>query len=149
MAEWTREEDEKMIRLNQDGLSAYDISLRMPDRSRSAILGRLFRLGIVSNKRTKKVSNLPIKPTRNLSAQAMARRSKPRTGNPPPFGEPTPLMVSLFDLEPRMCRWPYGEVGQKDFGFCGHKKDTSVPYCPYHQRAAHAERPLRKIARAA
>lgn len=40
-----------------------------------------------------------------------------------------PLHVKLLDLEPGMCRYPFGE---SDFTFCGHKQTAGSSYCFEH-----------------
>lgn len=36
------------------------------------------------------------------------------------------------------CRWPVGEVGTLEFGFCGRTKVPGLPYCEAHARRAFA-----------
>jgi len=45
---------------------------------------------------------------------------------------PKPLMISLIDLNADHCRWPFGDVGEDDFGFCGHANDGLSQYCSHH-----------------
>ena len=44
--------------------------------------------------------------------------------------EVEPLNISLLDLQPSDCRWPYGE-GQEIL-FCGHQKVDVSSYCFHH-----------------
>lgn len=40
--------------------------------------------------------------------------------------------VALLDLDKDQCRWPIGEVGAPDFGFCGGVTPEGKPYCEFH-----------------
>ncbi|WP_159585956.1 GcrA family cell cycle regulator [Chelativorans xinjiangense] len=51
---------------------------------------------------------------------------------PIPDDAPPPRMVSLLDLEPNECKWPYGDPREADFGFCAHERAPGSPYCRYH-----------------
>lgn len=59
-----------------------------------------------------------------------------------------PGKVRLEDLESHSCRWPEGDPGHADFGFCGKRRDADVPYCCAHRKLAYSgtkyEKQLRK-----
>jgi GcrA cell cycle regulator len=38
----------------------------------------------------------------------------------------------LVDLTKQSCRFPYGDVGQSDFFFCGATALKEAPYCARH-----------------
>jgi GcrA cell cycle regulator len=44
-----------------------------------------------------------------------------------------PLMLSLLDLTPRSCRWPFGDPDRPGFGFCGHAQAEGSSYCEAHR----------------
>jgi GcrA cell cycle regulator len=46
------------------------------------------------------------------------------------FADVIPRHLSLLELMPRQCRYPYGEG---PFTFCGHPTRPGVSYCPGHQ----------------
>lgn len=51
--------------------------------------------------------------------------------------------IALFDLKNHHCRWPIGEPGDPDFGFCGRRRaDDATPYCEGHCRIAYTNRRL-------
>lgn len=61
--------------------------------------------------------------------------------------EPTRPTVSLHDLQSHHCRWPIGNPGAPDFGFCGQTiRDESVPYCTHHCRIAYVPINKRSVA---
>jgi len=51
-------------------------------------------------------------------------------------------IMTMEELKPGMCRWPFGNPEDKDFHFCGDKTDASSPYCDEHM--AKAQAPVRK-----
>jgi GcrA cell cycle regulator len=38
----------------------------------------------------------------------------------------------LVDLEPADCRWPVGDPGKPEFGFCALERHIGSAYCPTH-----------------
>jgi GcrA cell cycle regulator len=44
-----------------------------------------------------------------------------------------PLMLSLLELTPRSCRWPFGDPDRPGFGFCGHAQAEGSSYCGAHR----------------
>lgn len=61
--------------------------------------------------------------------------------------EPPRPTVSLHDLQSHQCRWPIGNPGSPDFGFCGESiRDDSVPYCTHHCRIAYVPINKRSVA---
>lgn len=152
MAAWTAKEDEKLKLLIYDGYSASEISNILKERTRNAIIGRWHRLKIAPGFRKSTNRN------KQKLVKAVQRREKtknPRVlqpvvtvpcDEPPPKRDvkpmpmdisykpgddaPEPLNLELLELTDHMCRWP---VNNGDpFLFCGHKKGTDGPYCPYH-----------------
>ncbi|MEG9861308.1 MAG: GcrA family cell cycle regulator [Parvularculales bacterium] len=50
-------------------------------------------------------------------------------------GVPAPTVLTLTE---RVCKWPIGNPGEKDFHFCGLKAaGAGIPYCDYHFRIAY------------
>lgn len=61
--------------------------------------------------------------------------------------EPARPTVSLHNLQSYHCRWPIGNPGAPDFGFCGETiRDESVPYCTHHCRIAYVPINKRSVA---
>jgi GcrA cell cycle regulator len=44
---------------------------------------------------------------------------------------------SILELGDAQCRWPLGDPGKPDFGFCGDAAVGGKPYCTRHHRLAH------------
>lgn len=54
---------------------------------------------------------------------------------------PVSLRVALVDLRETDCRFPIGNPGEPDFGFCGSYAEVGVPYCAAHQKIAYVPKP--------
>lgn len=55
---------------------------------------------------------------------------------PPPSPDPAPEdRLSLTELRPTTCRWPYGEG--KDTTYCGKRCRADQPYCAAHMAVAY------------
>jgi GcrA cell cycle regulator len=83
----------------------------------------------------------PLSPVRQLLAE-------PFIPQPEPFVEPKdrkPLLVRKDDgclhandeLVDSSCRWPCGDPGTPEFGFCGQERIKGAPYCLPHARIAY------------
>ena len=61
--------------------------------------------------------------------------------------ETTRPTISLHNLQSHHCRWPIGDPGSPDFGFCGDAiRDEFVPYCTGHCRIAYVPINKRSVA---
>jgi GcrA cell cycle regulator len=136
---WTEEED-KYIKENYKELSASQMSTKLPGRSRSAVIGRLHRLGLTKSDRPinraskrptvtgrgrtveKKRSEAPIV-KHNTKAASLKKKIYPYA---PPV---VPKHIRLMDLKPNECRFP---LGDGPFTFCGNTTKPGESYCPHH-----------------
>lgn len=160
---WSEDEDNLLRDLHKAGLSASKMLLRLPHRkTRSAIIGRLHRLGLSHAMRMlpKEKGSVPVKPTRVRDKSQAARvKVSPLTGVESlralekrmkaalPPDEPkidlgldfsTCVGVALLDLTPTCCRWPLNspKPGQ-EYLFCGAVRFAGKPYCVDHCRIAY------------
>jgi GcrA cell cycle regulator len=161
--EWTAEADAMLKTLYMDqGLSGSQIAATLGGGlTRSAVQGRLSRLGLKKGERTAKPS-LPAKPARPklprpAPAPVLDRPKAPKGGpKAPPEPEPTAPEPTAPDLavpapEPRLdrpkglipameavaagrCKAPLGEPDKADFAFCGDPVGPGGTYCPVHER---------------
>lgn len=53
-------------------------------------------------------------------------KAKPRDGE----------IIGVLQLGPNMCKWPIGDPGDADFGFCGGHCGSSAVYCEEHAAIA-------------
>ena len=101
---WTKKKVEKLTKLWEKGISAREISEKLGEVSRNAVIGKANRLGL-SKKSTKLLKNDEVK-----------------------------KIVDISSLVPNMsgCKWPIGHPGDEDFYFCGKEIIPTKPYCGEH-----------------
>jgi hypothetical protein len=145
---WTNERVGVLQRLWADSKTAIEIAAALNGVSRSAVLGMIFRLRLgaddgpggktsranaskATKRRAKEVP--PLAPSRR---HRRTRKKNPIADTPPRRSGP----VGLFDLANHMCRWPHGQLGGRNYLFCGAPgADLSggIPYCALHMRRAY------------
>jgi GcrA cell cycle regulator len=145
---WSNERIATLKRLWADGKTASAIAKKLGGISRSAVLGKIFRLRL----------GAAAKPGKSRQkAKANSATQKPR--RPPPKDRPTrrrsgqqeteaqaPVSThkSLLELTNHNCRWPQGRPGTKSFFFCGAPGadlENGLPYCAQHMRRAYVVPP--------
>jgi GcrA cell cycle regulator len=161
--DWNDELIAKLSDYWKEGFSSSQIASRLSvefaiDISRSAVIGKLYRMGMTSDPVTTMIKNRQA--NRRTSARlgkrggstpkAAALAAKPATVTVftrPNYGTAEPLpkeekpsdyakLYSVQELTEGMCRFPIGDPLQPDFGFCGKDKVPGKPYCISHcQRA--------------
>ena len=101
---WTKQKVDKLTKLWEKGISAREISEKLGEVSRNAVIGKANRLGL-SKKSTKLLKNDEVK-----------------------------KIVDISSLVPNMsgCKWPIGHPGDEDFYFCGKEIIPTKPYCGEH-----------------
>ncbi len=113
------------------GLTARAIANHLGGVSRSAVMGKIFRL------RRESAAAQPggvgeLSPARRRHnpkdvGPYSAQKTKERRGK------------SLLELTNNSCRWPHGSPESARFFFCGAQGadlDAGIPYCPLHARRA-------------
>jgi len=140
--EWNDERTALLTRLWREGHSAAQVARQLQGVSRSAVIGKVHRLGIAGR-------DLPTAPRGLGARQRSAARAAtstvrrcgdvraPRAPKPPPYvafeANPTATLITLAD---HGCRWPIGEPDQADFGFCGRLRAGRGSYCQGHSPMA-------------
>jgi GcrA cell cycle regulator len=131
---WTDDDIELLKRLWAEGQTAEAIATRLGGQSRSAVLGKVFRLRLAPAPKTKAAA----KPA------PIARRRGGSAPVPAPKKKLAPRGKSLFDLTNNCCRWPYRRPGAERYFFCGDPSadlEAGRPYCPEHMRRAYLVQP--------
>lgn len=132
---WTLEREQLAQELWADGESASYIAARLGGVSRSAVIGKLHRMGLANNR---------LNPHRTHVSKLRAPRAAPTRADEtaggvslsPPVVAPPSDPVPLEALEPGMCRYPFGD--HAPFTFCGAPVcDAISSYCEKHDRACH------------
>jgi GcrA cell cycle regulator len=138
---WTTDSIDLLRRLWGAGETAAAIGDRLGGMSRSAVLGKIFRLrldvavaGTTFQKRGKPAAAAP-----DAGAAHIARRRRsPKRSQQPQHD--TKRHKTLLELTNTTCRWPHGRPGTEKFHFCGVPEanlERGIPYCALHMRRAY------------
>jgi GcrA cell cycle regulator len=158
---WNDERVERLRKLWNDGLSASQIAAELGGITRNAVIGKVHRLGLsgrakspsssVPRIRKPRVSNGVMRPRMRFSGNNALAPDYAREADLDPLANVVPIgpRVSITELSESTCRWPVGDPGSEDFGYCGAKPKAGVVYCPYHARVAYQPLADRRRARAA
>lgn len=138
---WTQEQDE-YVKEQYRSISASAIGLRL-GKSRSAVIGRAYRLGLgkpYSEVFGELATHSPYRYKPRKSASTDHKRGSEhfyRGVKAMPFIEASDAVaplngvgVKIWDLGPKHCRWVVGEP--KDLTFCGHPNHKGSSYCTTH-----------------
>lgn len=144
---WTEERVELLGKLWGEGRSASQIAGVLGGGvTRNAVIGKVHRLGLAA--RAKAGGPAPVRAAKPVRAAPAAVRLRPAEAGamPPAILQPAPVpeamipvseRVSILELRENMCRWPIGDPTSPDFGFCGQRSATGLPYCTHHCRIAY------------
>jgi GcrA cell cycle regulator len=138
--DWSEERTATLKKLWLEGLSASQVARQLGGVSRSAVIGKVHRLGITvrevpTRQRITTVrapSRIQVRrPTRETTAAPHVAPRLERT-------EEDLLPTSgILELGAHSCRWPIGNPEGDDFGFCGRPKLTARgSYCEQHTAGA-------------
>lgn len=106
--------------------------------TRSAVIGKVHRLGLALNVETKTARDRKLDRARSSGKR---RASKPKQPAAIRIMIPEPMPVdcasdvarkTLADLEPNECRFPVGHLDEPGFGFCALERVEGLPYCAEH-----------------
>lgn len=148
---WTEQQIDLLKRFWADGMTASSIASALGDISRSAVLGKVFRLrldvsasgasaGAQANPRVRDPAGKPTRPTRQ-GAPSRRRCGAKQTSlpeQPPAAGRK--IRKTLLELTNDCCRWPHGRPGKENFFFCGAPGadlEAGIPYCARHMQRAY------------
>ncbi len=141
---WTDDRVELLKKLWGEGRTAAEIASELGGVTRNAVIGKAHRLKlsgraspIQQNVRKKTPANHSVSPSPAQDNKQPLKKEAPvvEVGSQPAKGV---KMLSMLDLAPSQCRWPYGDPREKNFGFCGCKRrDSNVPYCEEHAEMAY------------
>jgi GcrA cell cycle regulator len=138
--DWSEERTATLKKLWLEGLSASQVARQLGGVSRSAVIGKVHRLGIT-------VRETPVR-SRTSTVRAPSRvsvRQRPSRDVTPPRASPRferteeDLLPTsgILGLSAHSCRWPIGHPENDDFGFCGRPKASArSSYCEQHSQGA-------------
>jgi GcrA cell cycle regulator len=151
---WSDDRVESLKKLWGEGLSAGRIAHRLGGISRSAVIGKVHRLGLSERKgsaNSRRTAHLrparkrvlhpkSIGARRSTFAEYLAAVQSSRTSMPQPVETDT-VRVAFAQLDAdrphQHCRWPVGDPKQPGFGFCGCAQVPGLPYCEQHASRAY------------
>lgn len=165
---WTAERFNVAKRMWADAKSAKEIETALGGvLTRSAIMGKLFRAGLLGkmsdrpasakNKKpnrkndratTMRIKTLKVRGPSNGGAQiveSVVREADPDTTD---FNAAIPPVqrLTLIELTDKTCHFPCGDVGEPDFFFCGATIPEHNVYCKFHARICY-QPPMRPVVR--
>jgi len=138
---WRDEDIELLKRLWAGGETAAGIADKLGGISRSAVLGKIFRLRLGPG-----AGKAPGK-----AAEKAGRRQQParrRGGGPAPAPAKGRYGKTLFELTNRCCRWPFKRPGTDKYFFCAVEEadlEGGIPYCARHMRRAYLVAPAARL----
>lgn len=149
-AGWTAERVEQLRNLWGAGLSALQCARELGGGvTRNAVISKVHRIRLDARPKNRapardKLASSPRRPA-PVRVSGQFRSPAPSVAAlppaPPPVEEitlPPSERVSIIDLRETHCRWPLGEVGRPDFGYCGGDAPVGEgPYCKVHARIAY------------
>lgn len=163
--DWSVDTIAMMTRMWADGHSSSEIARKIPNATRSAVIGKIRRLDLphpagkpvrsVGARRPPKQPAAPPAPPpaarlRNGYDPALRRNPSHNilaaiaiAGTEPGLPEklkgeaPDGTGIKLIDLDKSTCHWPKGDPLESDFEFCGGYAVDGLPYCAHHTRMAY------------
>jgi GcrA cell cycle regulator len=160
--EWTESRITTLTTLWQAGQSASQVARQLGGVSRSAVIGKVHRLGLSGRA-------VPARP-RAVAAPRASRAMRPSSaakerairlstversphvasvkGYLPPVRTPADELTAtatLMTLGPASCRWPIGDPRDDDFGYCGRPRPPMSTYCDCHAQVAFGVRRFRAV----
>ena len=155
-ADWTDDDIALLRKLWAAGETAATIAKRLGGMSRSAVLGKIFRLRLAPQSARQGPS--PQTPQTAREAASIARRRGGAQPQPPaPAAKTSAGPKTVFELTNECCRWPFRRPGAERYFFCGAPEadlERGIPYCRRHMQRAYlvpprvGDRAARKMFRA-
>lgn len=146
---WPLEATDAMVELWKSGASAAEVSRALRQRfglsfSRSAVLGKVHRLGITRpSAQTPKAAR--VRPPAAVSAvyvRVAARYAAEQAARAAAAAKPAPETPrgahTILSIKSGMCKWPIGDPKDADFSLCGESSFQGGVYCARHHVAAYA-----------
>ena len=131
---WDDRAVETLKKLRAEGHSGGVIASRL-GITRSAVIGKLHRIGMASVRDLRADGQKARRVRAKQIRAAEAKQQKPTPIFVPDMIIERPLPASIVatksfdDLERDDCKFPVGEVGMPNFGFCGAPQAPGQPYC--------------------
>jgi GcrA cell cycle regulator len=140
--EWNEERIEALAKMWREGLSASQVARQLGGVTRSAVIGKVHRLGIAGRDTPTRPNVLGGRPSTRIRASAGGVRRA--TARPASTGLraitrtvfEVAATATIHTLTAHACRWPIGEPDQPGFGYCGRLRTSAGSYCDGHAAMA-------------
>lgn len=145
--DWNEERTAALTKMWLEGMSASQCAHQLGGVSRNAVIGKVHRLGLDSRQTPSRPRSLGGRPAgssraatnvvqahRSATMQPSALQSPRPAPAPPPFNLEMKPTSNLLSLGGHACRWPIGDPGSTDFGFCGRERHGIGSYCADHSQ---------------
>jgi GcrA cell cycle regulator len=153
---WTAERVKLLRSLWTKGATAAAIGVRLGGLSRSAVLGKIYRLRLDTDQAPLDApakSRLSAKKPSSGGLGRRRRRTRYKKRKPEvPAPGSARQNKSIFELTNITCRWPQGCPGSDRFFFCGAPEadlEHGIPYCAGHMQRAYpngvSAKPLTRV----
>jgi GcrA cell cycle regulator len=153
---WTDDRVTLLKRLWTDGLSASQIAKQLGGVTRNAVIGKVHRLGLagraapsrpikriaVPTARPRPVLVVPPHVAAKVESAVKALDSGAHGTIVKPIAKPVAPpqkrgdLIGVLQLGANMCKWPIGDPGDPEFGFCGAQCSSGAVYCTEHAAIA-------------
>lgn len=158
---WTDDRVATLKKLWGEGKTAAEIAKELGGVTRNAVIGKAHRLKlsnrvspIQQNKKPATVAKVAAvaKTPANSSAPskpaAVVEKKIEKALAPKAVKKKTGPSIPLIDLKANQCRWADGDPRDEDFGFCGCRTVSGLPYCPEHAKVAYQAATRNRILKA-
>ncbi len=152
---WTDDRVELLSKLWGEGKTAAEIAKELGGVTRNAVIGKAHRLKLSNRvspiQQNKKSASTPAKAKPKAANTSVAPVAAPitRKAKKASMAVPTDRDIKpLLEIGAYDCRWPYGDPNEDDFGFCGDKCMTGLPYCGEHAKLAYQAATRNRILKA-
>ena len=150
---WTPERVELLTLGWAAGKSAGKLAEELGHITRSAVIGKIHRLGLPGRETKIGYVNVGNRTPRIRQAKKIHLRVSKKNGSKPilvdevfldylPSSDDTVIPIerrkTILQLSKNTCRWPIGDPKDADFFYCGAEPLAGHPYCTTHCRRAFA-----------
>ena len=145
MESWTKERVELLQKLWSEEFSASMIAAELGGISRSAVIGKIHRLGLCGRRKPRSTVKHQRKPRSDgpkywlptIGNTAMRAEPEREAKIFESVAMPIAKMLTVEALTEHTCKWPIGDSRESGYHFCGNDTLEGVPYCRYHTGVAY------------
>ena len=134
---WTDARIAQLTCMWSEGLSASRIAAALGGVSRSAVCGKVDRLGLTRTGGPRKARRARTAEPRQRTDRRASARPNAKPSARAVFVIPLAQRRTFMELTEDTCRWPVGDPAAPDFFFCGGQPVVGFPYCAHHRRLAY------------